>query len=99
MVAKAKKKISKKKKAKKAGKSSPARATKKAAATAVGLTGLFGYASTILSGWGLGYIVQKYGWNMGFAGMLICAALGALMFALSWPAKAHGYEEAVSEKL
>ncbi len=68
-------------------------ATKHAAATAVGLTGIFGYASTILSGWGLGYIVQKYGWNMGFAGMLICACLGAGMFALSWPAKAHGYEE------
>ncbi|MDB6025564.1 MAG: transporter [Verrucomicrobiales bacterium] len=68
-------------------------ATKHAAATAIGLTGLFGYASTILSGWGLGALVQKHGWNMGFAGMLICAGLGALMFLLAWPAKAHGYAE------
>jgi OPA family glycerol-3-phosphate transporter-like MFS transporter/OPA family sugar phosphate sensor protein UhpC-like MFS transporter len=67
--------------------------TKHAAATAVGLTGVFGYASTILSGWGLGLLVQKCGWNMGFAGLIICAALGAAMFALAWPAKAHGYEE------
>ena len=68
-------------------------ATKHAAATAVGLTGIFGYASTILSGWGLGLLVQKQGWDMGFVGMIICAVIGALMFALAWPAKAHGYEE------
>jgi sugar phosphate permease len=29
-------------------------ATEKAAATAIGLTGLFGYLSTVVSGWGLG---------------------------------------------
>ena len=37
-------------------------ATKKAAATAVGFTGLFGYASTLVSGWGLGLLAQHYGW-------------------------------------
>ena len=35
-------------------------ATKRAAATAVGLTGVFGYASTVLSGWGLGRISWGY---------------------------------------
>jgi phosphoglycerate transporter family protein len=68
-------------------------ATKHAAATAVGLTGIFGYASTILSGWGLGLLVQKYGWDMGFAGLIVCAVAGTAMFALAWPAKAHGYDE------
>jgi len=72
-------------------------ATKHAAATAVGLTGIFGYASTILSGWGLGYVVEHYGWTLGFAGLLVCAALGLAMFALAWPARAHGYGES-SEK-
>src|SRR6185295_1316465 len=45
-------------------------ATKRAAATAIGLTGLFGYASTLLSGWGLGTLVDKSGWNAGFAGLI-----------------------------
>ena len=66
-------------------------ATKRAAATAVGLTGLFGYASTTLSGWGLGKLVQSYGWDAGFIGMLIVAGIGTLACALGWRAKPHGY--------
>ncbi len=69
-------------------------ATKRAAATAVGLTGLFGYASTILSGWGLGAVVQRYGWDRGFLAIFVVAVLGTLLFALAWPAKAHGYAPA-----
>ena len=66
-------------------------ATKRAAATAVGLTGIFGYASSILSGWGLGKLAETYGWNAGFVGMLGVAAAGAFFFLLAWPAKPHGY--------
>ena len=66
-------------------------ATKRAAATAVGLTGIFGYASTTLSGIGLGKLVQTYGWDAGFIGMLIIAVLGTFACALGWNAKAHGY--------
>lgn len=66
-------------------------ATKRAAASAVGLTGLFGYASTILSGWGLGKLVQTYGWDAGFKGMIIVAVIGTLLCALGWRAKPHGY--------
>lgn len=66
-------------------------ATKRAAASAVGLTGLFGYASTVLSGWGLGKLVQTYGWDAGFKGMLIVAAIGTFLCALGWRAKPHGY--------
>ena len=68
-------------------------ATKRAAATAVGLTSIFGYASTVLSGWGLGALVQHEGWNAGYAGLLACAALGTLLFIMAWPAKANGYDE------
>jgi OPA family glycerol-3-phosphate transporter-like MFS transporter/OPA family sugar phosphate sensor protein UhpC-like MFS transporter len=68
-------------------------ATKRAAATAVGLTSIFGYASTVLSGWGLGALVQHYGWNAGFAGLIGCAIAGTLLFIAAWPAKAHGYNE------
>lgn len=69
-------------------------ATKRAAATAAGFTGLFGYASTLVSGVGLGYVVQHYGWNIGFGLLLAIGALGTFMFILAWPAKAHGYADA-----
>ncbi|MCM2273502.1 MAG: MFS transporter [Candidatus Didemnitutus sp.] len=66
-------------------------ATKHAAGTAVGFTGLFGYLSTIVSGWGLGTLVQYHGWNVALAGLVGVAAVGTALFALAWRAKAHGY--------
>lgn len=71
-------------------------ATKRAAATAAGFTGLFGYASTLVSGVGLGYVVEHYGWSIGFGVLLAIGAIGTLMFILAWPAKAHGYQNASS---
>ena len=59
----------------------------------VGLTGFFGYLSTVLSGWGLGALVQHRGWDAGFAGLIGVAAVGTLLFAVAWPAKAHGYKQ------
>ena len=38
-------------------------ATKRAAATAGGFCGLFGYGSTIVSGWGMGMLVQYTDWR------------------------------------
>jgi sugar phosphate permease len=70
-------------------------ATKRAAATAVGLTSIFGYASTVASGWGLGTLVQHYGWRPAFISLIAVAACGALLFAAALPAKAHGYDEAL----
>ena len=67
-------------------------ATKHAAATAVGLTGLFAYASTTLSGVGLGKLVEARGWDAGFTGLMIAATIATLLFALGWKAKAHGYD-------
>lgn len=61
-------------------------ASKRAAATAVGLTSIFGYASTVFSGWGLGRLAEKQGWGAGFAGLIGAAALGAFLFALVLPA-------------
>jgi OPA family glycerol-3-phosphate transporter-like MFS transporter/OPA family sugar phosphate sensor protein UhpC-like MFS transporter len=66
-------------------------ATKRAAASAVGLTGLFGYASTLLSGVGLGTLVQHFGWDAGFIGLLFVAVMGMVLFILAWSAKPHGY--------
>jgi sugar phosphate permease len=69
-------------------------ATKRAAATAVGLTGIFGYLSTIVSGWGLGLLVDRHGWGAGLAGIVGFSAVGTLLFALAWPARPHGYSQA-----
>jgi OPA family glycerol-3-phosphate transporter-like MFS transporter/OPA family sugar phosphate sensor protein UhpC-like MFS transporter len=66
-------------------------ATKRAAATAAGFTGLFGYASTLVSGKGLGELVDHAGWNTAFGALLALGAVGTLMFVFAWPAKAHGY--------
>ena len=66
-------------------------ATKRLAATAIGFTGIFSYASTLVSGWGLGALVQHYGWNAALAGLTATALISALLFSLVWPAKAHGY--------
>jgi OPA family glycerol-3-phosphate transporter-like MFS transporter/OPA family sugar phosphate sensor protein UhpC-like MFS transporter len=68
-------------------------ATKKAAATASGLTGIFGYASTAVSGVGFGYVAQHYGWDLAYVAIILTALLGAGVFLLMWNAKADGYEE------
>lgn len=61
-------------------------ATKRAAATAVGLTGLFGYLSTVVSGLGLGVIVTRGGWSMGFLTLVIAGAAATILFAFTWNA-------------
>jgi OPA family glycerol-3-phosphate transporter-like MFS transporter/OPA family sugar phosphate sensor protein UhpC-like MFS transporter len=66
-------------------------ATKRAAATAVGLTGLFGYLSTAVSGAGVGWLVDRYNWDAGFLVLFACSTIGMVLFVLCWPAKAHGY--------
>ncbi len=67
-------------------------ATKRAAATAVGLTSIFGYASTTLSGWGIGWMAQHEGWDKVFVFLIAAAVLGAALFAAALPAKAHTYD-------
>ena len=75
-------------------------ATNRAAATANGLTGLFGYASGLVSGIGVGIFVDAMNavnparsWDYVFIGMIGIALLGMLVFLLMWNAKADGYDE------
>ncbi|MDR0574625.1 MAG: MFS transporter [Tannerella sp.] len=75
-------------------------ATNRAAATANGLAGLFGYASGIVSGIGVGYFVDMISkvnpgksWDYVFMGMISVAVLNIFIFMLMWKAKADGYEE------
>lgn len=69
-------------------------ATKRACATANGILGIFGYASTTVSGLGFGYLAQHYGWNSVFMVSVVIGIVGALVIALMWNAKADGYEKA-----
>ena len=63
-------------------------ATKRAAGTAVGLSGMFGYMSGIISGGLMGYVAKNYGWNAGVAVILIGSSLACIPFALTWNAQA-----------
>lgn len=67
-------------------------ATRRAAATAGGFTGLFGYASTVLSGYGMGYLASEYGWDHTFGILTGLGVVGILVFLLGWKSRAHGYE-------
>ena len=74
-------------------------ATKSAAATANGVTGIFGYLSTFVSGLGIGAMVDwvnkvnpGQGWNYVFLMMIAMAVVGMLIFMMMWRAKATGYD-------
>ncbi len=68
-------------------------ATKHAAGTGNGIIGIFGYASTAVSGIVFGYLADKYGWDAVFELSIIFGALGAVAIALMWKAPADGYEK------
>jgi OPA family glycerol-3-phosphate transporter-like MFS transporter/OPA family sugar phosphate sensor protein UhpC-like MFS transporter len=59
-------------------------ATKKAAATAVGLTGFYGYAGATVSGIGTGMIVDKFGWNGAFTAFIETTLIGVIIFLFTW---------------
>lgn len=61
-------------------------ATKRAAGTAVGLHGFFGYLSGLLSGYGLSSVVEHYGWDGAYKIIFASALLGALPFVPIWKA-------------
>ena len=71
-------------------------ATKKAAGTANGLVGIFGYLSTAVSGVGIGWLADNYGWNYVFISVIAMAIVGMLIFAAIWGAKRDGYDKANS---
>jgi OPA family glycerol-3-phosphate transporter-like MFS transporter len=56
---------------------------KKAAGTAAGLTGLFGYliGTSLMANIGMGYVVEKFGWDGGFY-LLIASAVMSIVLIL-----------------
>jgi len=68
--------------------------TKRASAAAVGLTGIVGYASTIITGWGIGKLVDNHGWPAAFYLMLACALITLVLMAFTWNVGAHPHAHA-----
>lgn len=65
--------------------------SKKAAATAAGFVGLFGYVGgRVIQGKGLGVIAQNYGWDAGLYAIIVCILLGIVLLAFLWNVKPRG---------
>jgi sugar phosphate permease len=62
--------------------------TKVASATAVGLTGLFGYMGASVCGVTTGYLVDHYGWNGAIWFYAGSAAVGTALLATTWSKRA-----------
>ncbi|MDR1384676.1 MAG: MFS transporter [Planctomycetaceae bacterium] len=61
-------------------------ATKKAAAAANGLTGIWGYMSVVVTGWGIGWVAEYYDWNVVFLCLIGASFLAMILFLFSWNA-------------
>jgi OPA family glycerol-3-phosphate transporter-like MFS transporter len=63
-------------------------APKKAAGTAAGFTGLFGYVGgAVAANIVIGYVVDRAGWNAGFSLIAGAAAVATVLIALTWRAE------------
>ena len=68
-------------------------ATKHAAGTGNGIVGIFGYASSIVSGVIFGSLAQSGGWDSVFPVAIAFGVVGAVSIGLMWNAPANGYEK------
>ena len=67
---------------------------KKAAGTAAGFTGLFGYVGgATLAEVGIGRLVDAYGWNVGFSTLIASAVIATFLLALTWNVHDRGAAE------
>ncbi len=67
---------------------------KKAAGTAAGLTGLFGYmGGALFANIAMGYIVQKFSWDAGFEVLIGASVISILLLILSWRSKNTSHHE------
>lgn len=62
-------------------------AGRKAAATAAGFCGFWGYMGATISGAGVGKVVDLGGWRAGFAVLIASCLLSSVFFALNWQAR------------
>lgn len=64
---------------------------KKAAGTAAGFTGLFGYmGGAVIAELGIGRVVQHFGWDGGFMVLIAACVLSIVFLAMTWKAHDRG---------
>ena len=68
-------------------------ATKYAAGTGNGIIGIFGYASSVVSGVMFGAMAETGGWDSVFPVAIAFGVAGAIAIGLMWKAPADGYEK------
>ena len=68
-------------------------ATKEAAALATGFAGIMGYLSTTVSGIGIAFIKEQFGWGVALCAIAAFAIAGMVLFLCAWSAKADGYRK------
>ena len=68
-------------------------ASKKAVGVANGFIGTLAYLGSGISGAGIGYVVESYGWEGGFSLFIASSLLGAVFFMLVWNRRAKVLEE------
>ena len=68
-------------------------ATKYAAGTGNGIVGIFGYASSVVSGVIFGALAETGGWDSVFPIAIAFGVAGAVVIGLMWNAPADGYEK------
>jgi OPA family glycerol-3-phosphate transporter-like MFS transporter len=74
-------------------------ASKRAAGSASGLTGLFGYIGMTCSGKGVAYVAgSSYGWNGALTILLIASCAGAICFLFTWNARSRSLESVAPVK-
>ena len=65
--------------------------SKKAAATAAGFVGFFGYVGgRVIQGIGLGFVAQYYGWEAGLYAIIGCIIIGIVLLAFLWNVRPRG---------
>ncbi len=58
---------------------------KKAAGTAAGFTGMFGYVGgQVLAEFAIGAVVDKFSWDGGFITLIICSVLAIIFLSFTW---------------
>lgn len=67
--------------------------SKKAAGSANGLTGVFGYLGTATTGIGTAYLAEHWGWNWVFSSMFIASIICAICFLFTWNARSKVFEK------
>jgi len=66
--------------------------SRKAASSVTGFIDAMGYLGASVTGWGTGYLIEKFSWDAGFYFWISGAIFGAIMIFLTWNYKRREVE-------